>query len=160
MDLERLYEILDIEDPSEFMYFENLAELLEYEDPFDPDVVYQLMGQVDLETFCQLIESYFDDIIGSIPGEESEMIQLLESEKDNLMTLCKPEEGDDHGILRLSDRLMLFKEWYSEIASCSVEKDDEVTMMPPRDAFAEARLARLGEEIVLDFSSALNYGDE
>ena len=42
MDRERLYEILDIEEPAEFDYFENIAALLECDENIGYEELYEM----------------------------------------------------------------------------------------------------------------------
>ena len=44
MDKDRLYELLDIEEPEDFQYFENIAALLEADEEIDYDALYALLS--------------------------------------------------------------------------------------------------------------------
>ena len=46
MDRERLYEILDIEEPAEFDYFENIAALLECDENIGYEELYERISTV------------------------------------------------------------------------------------------------------------------
>ena len=48
MNREELYQLLDIDDPAEFQYFENLADFLECEEELDYDDVAELFHQNNL----------------------------------------------------------------------------------------------------------------
>ena len=49
MDRERLYEILDIEEPAEFDYFENIAALLECDENIGYEELYGLLQEVSMK---------------------------------------------------------------------------------------------------------------
>ena len=55
MDREMLYKMLDIEEPADFQYFENLAELLECDEHIEYEDLYSLLKEVDKEILAQLI---------------------------------------------------------------------------------------------------------
>ena len=56
------YEILDIDSPEDFQYFENLAAFLECEDEPDYEDVAELVKEADKGTLAQLIGDYFEEI--------------------------------------------------------------------------------------------------
>ena len=61
MTINDLLEMLDIEDGSQFEYFECMSDLVEAEDEIDADVMYQLFKEVDMKTMAGLLDTYFDD---------------------------------------------------------------------------------------------------
>ena len=54
-----LYELLDIDVPSDFQYFENLAALLECENEIDSQVLAQLLDGVDKKILAELLNIGF-----------------------------------------------------------------------------------------------------
>ena len=62
MKKEIFYEILDIEHPGDFQYFDNIAELFETSEDVEIDDVYELIQDVDMEVFGELIQNYFADM--------------------------------------------------------------------------------------------------
>ena len=81
MDREELYELLDIDTPADFEYFENLAALLECDEYLEYEDIYALMEGVDKDTFSGLVDNYFDEITDFIPGDMAELYTLLEKIK-------------------------------------------------------------------------------
>ena len=59
---EALYELLDIDTPADFQYFENLAALLECEDEIDDQALAQLLEGVDKKTLAELLHNYFEEM--------------------------------------------------------------------------------------------------
>ena len=47
MDKEKLYEMLDIDTPADFQYFEDLAELLECEEEIEEQALAELLEEVE-----------------------------------------------------------------------------------------------------------------
>ena len=62
MDKDELYELLDIEAPSDFEYFENLAALIECEEHIEFEELYALLKDVNKESLLTLISNYFEEI--------------------------------------------------------------------------------------------------
>ena len=69
MELEQLYDFLDIEHGGQFEYFENFADLVETPAEIEDDVLYELIKEVELKTFAELAESYFYETLESVPGD-------------------------------------------------------------------------------------------
>ena len=78
MNKEELYELLDIESPSDFQYFENLASFLECEEELDFEDVAELFSEVDKEMLVELAGEYFNEISGLIPDNETEIFMVFE----------------------------------------------------------------------------------
>ena len=59
MTKQELYELIDIDSPSDFQYFENLAAYLECDEELSYEDVAELVKDVDKATLAQLIGDYF-----------------------------------------------------------------------------------------------------
>ena len=53
MDKDKLYQMLDIEEPEDFQYFENIASLLECDEEIRYDDLYALLKDVDKDQLAQ-----------------------------------------------------------------------------------------------------------
>lgn len=161
MNYEKLLEYLEIEHPSEFEYFENLADLTEADMEIAPEAVYQLFDGADKEVLCSLFETYFEEVLKSVPEEESQVYMLLDSVKTVFMGMCRNLEEETDLVL-LADEFCRFRNWYSMDSSVLVqaseqpgEKEAEV---PLRDALSLVRVERLGgEKYEYDFEGALDF---
>lgn len=159
MDKERLFEILDIESGADFQYFENISELLECDEDIDSDLIYELMTDVDLEIFASICESYFEDIMEAIPGNDIDLYTLLDNIKRALIGMAKSPQ-DDKTLIHLSDQLCSFKEWYcdDDNVSCQNSETGDTNFVNIRDALLLSRLEKLnGEAYTYDFTKALEY---
>ena len=73
------YEMLDIDTPEDFQYFENLAAFLECEDEPEYEDVAGLFTAVDKDVLAQLCDNYFEEITGFIPGSQTEVFTIFEN---------------------------------------------------------------------------------
>ena len=77
MNKKELYEMLDIEDGSQFEYFENFADLIEYEAEIETGAICNLLEEINLDNFIQLCNNYFTEIMDGISGDNIELYTLL-----------------------------------------------------------------------------------
>lgn len=161
MDRDRLFAMLDIESGVDFQYFENFADLVECEEEIESDVIYDMLEDVDLKTFTEICESFFYDTLESVPGDQIDVYNLLETIKRALIGLAEAaRKEEDNALLQLADELNKFRIWYSvELhAECKDVMTQKVSYMPVRDALANARMEKLnGDEYAYDFTEALQY---
>ena len=88
MNLEELLEYLDLDDGSEFEYFEAMADLVESEDYIDSDAVYGLFEKADMTVVEELLNDYFEDILDGLPDDSGEIFALLHQIKLSLTGLA------------------------------------------------------------------------
>ena len=165
MDRDRFYERLDIEDGSQFVYFENFAELVEGEQLADQDLIYELLMEVDHQTFYELVENWFEDTMKAVPDDSIDMYTLLETIKRNLQGLTKAAEeevkvDENTASLQLSSELQRFIEWFSHSKNCTIDNYDTgvSSKISVRDAITENRVAQVtGDDVNFDFTEAVEY---
>ncbi len=160
MDKEELYALLDIDDGSDFQYFENFADLAEAEGRISEEAMYALIQEADPKIFAELCESYFYDLLENIPDEQIDLYNLLENIKRVLIGMAEGvRRGEENAQRRLAEEMDRFRLWYSveSRVSCTASAGEEVCL-PVRDALVNFRLTRFGgEEWDFDFSAALDY---
>lgn len=161
MDRDELFALLDIENGEQFEYFENFADFAECDSAVDDDAVYELMTEVNMKTFAELCESYFHDLLESVPGDQIDVYNLLENIKRALIGLSEAAgKGEENAILKLADEFNRFRIWYSQdsIVECRNLATNHVQNMSVRDSLVNARLEKLdGSEYIYDFSQAVEY---
>lgn len=166
MDKERLYEMLDMENGADFQYFENVADLLESSEDTSSDLIYELLENIDLNTFAELLENYFDQIEDWVPDGETDIFTLLMNIKRVMIGMAQTVTGDnenddtDDTMLQLADELGKFREWYSDTdnVECVDDETEEVSELPVRDALSLCREEKLGGKVYrYDFTEALDY---
>jgi len=159
MDLNELMEMLEIDEPSEFEYFENLADLLESDETIPEETLFQLFSQTDPKTIAELIHNYFNDMLEAMPESSTEMFTLIENIKRSLIGLLQTSE--EESLLRhFVEELFRFKTWFcfeSEVGCKSLSGGEE-KMLPLRDALILSRLEKMEEdEYQYDFENCLKY---
>lgn len=166
MGKEELYEILDMESGDDFRYFENMAELLESDEELEEEVLYDLLEDIDLEVFAELADEYFDQMQEAVPDSETDFYTLLENIKRSISVLAYDAASDDDDqirsdqLLRLSEELAKFREWYNETGEvvCRNVDTGESQVLPVRDALVLDRAEQLGGPAYeLDLEQAMEY---
>ena len=159
MTKEELYEILDIDRPEDFQYFENLAAFLECDEEPEYEDVAELIKEVDKETLAQLIGDYFEEISDFIPESETELFTIFDNVRRSLVGMSR-NCNDETTQTKLADELERFRKWYSEdsrayLTDLGSTEDEEMTL---RDALVCARLEALGgDKYQYDFSEGSSY---
>lgn len=157
MDRKRLYEVIDIEDPSEFKYYENLAALLEAEEMMEEDLIEELVKDLDMTMLAELFDSYFAEFSRHIPEEESELLLAMETAKDQLFSLMR-EEMTTEDYHALAEALYRFRKWYVlDKRVRNEETGEDVSIRDARYDMAAAKL--IGSETSYEFTEA-GYADD
>ncbi len=160
MERDELYELLDIDEPADFEYFENLAALLECEEYIEFEDVYALMQGVNKESLVTLLNNYFEEISDFIPGESAEFYLLMDKIKLSLMGLTKNSDEEENVLVNLAEEINRFRLWYScdSQVVCRQIADNMEIIKTLRDALLLARLEKLeGDKYEYDFSQCLDY---
>ena len=153
MTLSELYEKLEIETPKELEYFEQFADLIEMPEKLEFDLFYIVLSELDAETAGELTENYFEDLINAVPDEENELVSLLDSIEQNLLSLAEGIENDDNR-RSFAQQLYRFRNWYTDGGGALADG----IPMSILDAVFTAREGKLtGEDHSFDFSRALDY---
>ena len=159
MNFSELLEYLDLEDPSQFIYFEAMADLIESDVAVEQEAVQALFEGADREMTAELFDDYFEEILDGLPDDSSEIYSLLHQIKLSLMGMASNCE-DDADIRRLADSFCRFREWYcyDSAVSLSAESEGDELEQSLRDAITTARMEKLGgRSYRYDFTGALDY---
>jgi hypothetical protein len=159
MRKEDFYELLDIDYPADFQYFENLAAFLECDEELNYDDVAELFAEVDKDTLSQLVDNYFEELTDFVPGSETGVFGILDNVRRALMGMARTCE-DETMETKLADELERFRRWYSidskvYLTNLGTMDEKEFTL---RDALVNARIEKLdGDKFQYDFSECENY---
>jgi len=159
VELDELLEFLEIEEPIEFEYFENFADMIECDDDISEDTMFQLFSQTDNAVVADIISHYFDDMLDAIPDDCTDMYVLVENIKRCLIGLIKAGE-DESAMVHFSEELTKFKKWYcfESAVECENLDNGEKKVLPLRDALTLARLEKMeNEDYKYDFTDCLDY---
>lgn len=159
MDYEELMEYLDLEDPSQFEYFEAMADLVESEEYIENEAVYKLFDGADKTMIAELLSDYFEDIMEGLPENPGAVYSLLEQIKMSLIGMVSNLEEDDD-LRKFTDEFCRFMNWYSHESEAELLPEDggapEYHNM--RDTVTASRLEKLGgDKYRYDFEPALDY---
>ncbi len=161
MSKEELYELLDIESPSDFQYFENLASFLECEEELDFADVAELFTEVDKEMLTELAGEYFNEISGLIPDNETEIFMVFENVGRAISGMCTNYKENENLIAKLCEEIERFRRWYSqdEKVVCTDVESGVEKLMSVRDALLAARIEKLDNttSYEYDFSDCEDY---
>lgn len=153
MTEEKLFELLDIDVPEDFAYFEQFADLVECEEEIPGELVLKAISGMDGETAAELIENYFEDLTNAAPDDADDLVSLIDSIKQNML-LCTGNLEDVNVKAELANQISLFREWFHRDGSAKYGE------LPCSVFYAvtEHRSEKLGNtENTCDFTGALDY---
>ena len=153
MDRDELFELLEMNDPGDFGYFEQFAELMECEDEVEYDDFYEALSLVSADTLAEINENYFTELDRAFPDDCDDFYEILQSVKDNLSHLVS--EADDEVYRReYVNQLYRFHEVFTKADGASVD-GRPVSVM---EALAEYRASRIDHtDHKYDFGNSLDY---
>ena len=169
MTREEFYEILDIDSGSDFSYFENMAALLECEKEIGREAIMELLREVDLNTFAEITESYFFDIMDKLPEKDVDIYNIFEGTKRTLVALsdmARNESGDlskseeASTLVRLAEILDDFHNYFAIDQNCKVvnRTTGDTTVKALRDAIYDNLLSQLdNHELEFDLENAKGF---
>lgn len=162
MNYEELLEMLDLDDPSGFEYFENLADLLECNEEISMSAIARLIKDVDNKVLAELLEEYFNEVLNGVPDSATEFYTLLQTIGLSMsgMAAGMIEEDD---VTIFCEELDRFRNWYTEYGIVNVRPEggdiSDFRSVSPLEALSMARAEKLvsGEAYEYDFEPALDY---
>ena len=153
MTLADLFEMLEMDSPADFEYFEQFADLMESEENIPFDLFYTAISQASSETMTELTGNYMEDLSNALPDDYDELFTIVDSVQQRLLLLCEDlDEGDSRR--DYANELYRFRQWYHKNDGAFVDGVPCCVM----DAAARARSEKFsGTEHVYDFSPSLGY---
>lgn len=160
MNLQELYDLLEIEHSSEFQYFENFADIIETDEEIPYETLYLLVKELDYSILSELINEYFEELQNGIPDEETDMYLLLNNIGLSLAGMSKNME-EDEDIVLFTEELDKFKRYYTAESKVLIRKkgsNDVFKEVSLSEALTISRMEKLTKEYYeYDFSNALEY---
>lgn len=158
MNKEELYEMLAIDDGSEFEYFENFADLMECEEEIEVGAICKLLEELDMKTFVELCNNYFAELMSNFP-DDMELYTLFINIKRSFMGMAK--SCDEEGMItKLAQEIDRFRYWFviEEGVDCSFNSGEKVKICSICEALALERVAAIDNiSYVYDFSAVVDY---
>jgi hypothetical protein len=162
MEYEDLLSLLDIDSGADLAYFEQYAELVECEDYISPEALSQIFEETDNDALVELTDGYFEELLESVPDEESDLYTLLQTINRALSGLALMPDPDETAT-NYADEFLRFRTWFvfESEARCEkidAEEDESEIIVTLMQALAMYRAQRLNdEEYRYDFSEVLDY---
>lgn len=155
MDKTIFYTLLDIDKAEDFEYYENFAALMESDEYIENNLIKDLLSDVDLEKFVDLMDSYFEELLKIVPDKETDLYITVESIKRALCGMVDSGTAkEDLGIL--ADELQRVRKWFvHDLLAFDMNTAEEVSV---RDAIYNTVAAKyLNKEANYDFRLACNF---
>ena len=159
MNFEQLLKLLQIEDATEFEYFENFADLIESEGQIADDALYKLINECNQDSLLEIIDNYLEEAMDAIPDDSTEIFTLFETIKMALLGLLQSAD-EEVALVHFCEELLNFRNWYcvESIVHCRNISDRSLEDMSIRDALTSARVEKLeGDKYHYDFNDCLDY---
>ncbi len=159
MNIDELREYLDLEEDGGLEYFENLADLLEFEEDIDFNVFYEILKVSNIEALRDLIDNYFEDLGEHLPPDAAEVYAIFSTLKLSLIGIIDTKDEDD--LFRsMAEELYRFRQWYTVDSQvvCTNETNGKEMVMPICESIILHRSEAFGPaKYFYDFSRCLDY---
>lgn len=155
MDKTIFYTILDIDSADEFNFYENFASLMEADEYIESNLIKDLLSEVDLESFADLMDSYFEELLKMLPDKETDLYITVDSIKRALCGMIDSGAAQDEiGIL--AEELQRVRKWFvHDLLAFDMKTAEELSV---RDAIYNIAAAKyLNKEADYDFRLACNF---
>lgn len=159
MDFDELLELLEIDSPDEFGYFEHFAALVECDEEIPYDLFYRILADVESDTLIDLTDNYFEDVLQEMPDDAIDIYTLLGTIRQALVGLAKNSTTREERIA-YADELYKFRNWYIFDSDVHLKRlsDNAKRDVTVSEALSLYRLEKLNEDQYLyDFSDCLDY---
>jgi len=153
-------DILGIDSPDEFAYFDHMADLLEYEGEIPFETFYHILADASPETLAEIISLYFEDILTGVHDDGVEFYTLLTTIQKSLEGLA--EKSSDPDVRRyFAEELYRFRNWYNEQGLIKIQylrPDKQIQSNTILEALSLYRVQKfVDEEYAYDYQDALDY---
>ena len=161
MDKNAFYELIDIETPEDFKFYDNIENLIESDEEWDVDVLSPLLNDIPNEVMAEQIDEYFRSLLDRLPDDETDLYTLIYNVGRTMKAVLNADEGKldhDEGRMssdkdstddsnrRLAYELKKFSDWFSrenliDVKDLENGREDKV---PLRDILGMITLEKLG----------------
>ena len=158
MDIDELLELLDIDSPSELVFFEQFAELMELANDVPYETLVTLIEGMDMYVLPEFVEGYFEDIMKFVPDGEGDLYTLLQNIATTLTTLA--DSGEEDSARVFAEEMYKFRSWYLFDSTVHIRElsDGTEREIPLMEALTTYRIQNFtDDECIFDFSDALDY---
>lgn len=159
MNYKELLEYLEIENSSEFEFFEQFSALLECEEDIEFNYFFTLLNEVEGHLLSEMTDNYFEDLLSGIPDDAMHFYSLLQTIKHGLCDLAKEDEGSKERAVYIEE-LFNFRNWliFDSRVKCLDKSTNILEVMPIFEALILFRSEKLGnDKMDYDFSECMEY---
>ena len=141
MTQRELYDLLEIEDPEDVEYFEQLAELMENDEEISEDLFRHALSAIRAENAGEFVENYLKEMSDAIPEDAGaeDLTQVLSDIQQRLLLLAE-DLDDDQVREAFTTELYKLRLWLHEDAGAAID-GIPCTLL---EAFTEMRAEKLG----------------
>lgn len=159
MDFDELLDLIEIDSPDDFAYFEHFAALIECDEVVPYDLFYRILADVESDTLVDLTDTYFEDVMQGMPDDAIDVYTLLGTIRQALVGLAKNSATREERVA-YADELYHFRSWYIFDSVVHVRRfsDNMKRNVTVSEALSLYRLEKLNEDQYrYDFSDCLDY---
>lgn len=161
MNKEDFYELIDIETPEDFKFYDNIENLVEADEPWDAAILLPVIREVEEDTLEEIVKEYFQGLQDRLPEEHTELYTLIYNAGRAMRGLSSGGDSSrEDSLRRLAHELERFSRWFSKDSKVEMKDMDsgEIQILPLRDALGHISLEKLGMgNYTFDFEDALDY---
>lgn len=169
MDKKTFYELVDIETPDDFKFYDNIENLIESDEEWDIDILSPLLSELPSNLIAELIDEYFNNLLDRLPDDETDLYTLIYNvsrtmkgilNSDITASDCDSEYSSDYDNenangekdifndtkRRLAYELKKFSDWFSKENLVDVKNlENGIEFKTPlRDVLGMITLEKLG----------------
>lgn len=161
MDRNTFYDLVDIETPEDFKFYDNIENLIESDEEWDIDNLSPLLIEIPNDVMTELIDEYFTSLLDRLPDDETDLYTLIYNVSRTMKSVLNvdvisSEFGNENSDIekehanntkrRLSYELKKFSDWFSRENLVDIKnlENGKEFKTPLRDAMGMITLEKLG----------------
>ena len=161
MDRNTFYDLVDIETPEDFKFYDNIENLIESDEEWDIDNLSPLLMEIPNDVMTELIDEYFKSLLDRLPDDETDLYTLIYNVSRTMKSVLNvdvisSEFGNENSDIekehannpkrRLSYELKKFSDWFSRENLVDIKnlENGKEFKAPLRDAMGMITLEKLG----------------
>lgn len=161
MDRNTFYDLVDIETPEDFKFYDNIENLIESDEEWDIDNLSPLLIEIPNDVMTELIDEYFKSLLDRLPDDETDLYTLIYNVSRTMKSVLNADEGSsnfdddnisidkeyDHSAKRkLAYELKKFSDWFSRENLVDIKdlENGKEFKAPLRDVLGMITLEKLG----------------
>lgn len=152
-----MYRLIDIKEPDDFKYYENVESIFESDDFIDTSLLYDLFSEIDWPTLDNLFIKYFEELFRVLPEKEDDLCMTVQSITEKFKGIFNSNKNAD-SLKDLSEEVHKFKKWF--VYDNLVYDNDSGENIDVRDAVYNTYAVRFGGNLCnYNFDKAISYID-